>query len=282
MTKTKLITGVVLIAICLCSATFLSSNYNIIKKENPDSRNHNVCKKLLGNTLVYVVWAENKQSYPWTDYDIVSTVDSLNIAMKWLEKQAKLNNIKLNIIFDYYQNDSLKSIYQNMTGIVLDKLVAKEDAIERINKWGDKVVTKAFGLETKERLIAKLRDKNNVESVVLIFMLNNYFKKDYAFSFNTRSNKDVEFSIISSKSPIIISQEILRLFGAPYLFDHPSLANKKDKKQLEEMFPDDIMSNSQKSINDLQIQDITKYYIGWTDSLSNDFMKLVKDEKTKL
>lgn len=243
-------------------------------------KNHNVCKTFKGKILLYIIWAKTRQSYEWTDYEINSTVDSLNIAINWLNQQAENNNILLNIRFDYSQGDSIPSFYQKLGGSV-EEFITKSAQIERINKWADKIVRKATGLKNKERLIAKLRDENNTESVALIFILNNYFKADYAFSFNTTSNEDVEYSIISTKRPCLIAQEILNLFGAPYLYQHTTIKNKRDTKQLQQMFKDDIMATSDKNISQLTIGEITKYYIGWIDEIKDEYEKLIK-EKTKL
>ena len=48
----------------------------------------------------------------------------------------------------------------------------------------------------KERLIALLRDEYQVESVALLFMINNYFRSDIPLGINTLHNDDVEFAVV--------------------------------------------------------------------------------------
>jgi hypothetical protein len=245
------------------------------KKENMNGRDFNVCKKLQGDVLFYLVWAETRQSYQWTNYDINSTLDSMNVAIKWIESMAAKNNIKLKIRLDYYQSDTSKTVYQNFSGSI-KRLTNKEDGIIAVNKWTDKVVRTATGLKNRERFIAKLRDEYSVENVALIFMINNYFKSDYSFSLNTTSETDVEYSIISSKRPGIMLHEILHLFGAQYLYYHPSCTDKQMRRQLQAKFPNDIMAYPEKDIISLSIGDVTKYFIGWSDKLDEQYEKLLK------
>ena len=64
------------------------------------ARYKNVSKDLKNNVLLYFVFIDTKTTYPWTEFDIMSTIDSLNVAVKWIENQARQNNIELNIKTD--------------------------------------------------------------------------------------------------------------------------------------------------------------------------------------
>ncbi len=265
-----------IISITLLSSTKIASETPIIK-----SRNNNVCKIVSGDILVYVIFTKTKDSYDWKEYDLASTIDSLNVAINWIQQKAENNNIKAKLMLDYFGNDSIKSIYSKMGGSV-KKLITNKDGIESIEKWGDKIAKISSQEKDKERLIAQLRDQNGVESVALIYMINNYFSSDYAISFNTTNQEQVEYSIISSKKPQIIAQEILHLFGAPYLGNHSSIKNEKVQEEMNKLYPKDIMlSKYQSNINKCEISDITKYYIGWADSLSTENKTLLKQAKVK-
>lgn len=249
--------------------------------ENIDKRGHNVCKKLTGNVLVYVVFVETKESSNWDDYDINSAKDSVNKAVKWIQKQAEKNNIpNLNFQVEYYKNDSTQYVSQNVSGSI-KKILSKTEGADEINKWTDKVVKKATGMKNRERLIAKLRDQYGVESVVLLFMTNNYFKSSYSYSLNTMSDIDVEYMLLGNKEPGLIASEIMSVFGAHYMYHHPSVLDKKNRAKLKEMFPYDIMASPEKPITQLYVGEITQYYIGWKDQINVEYEKLIKEDRYK-
>ena len=64
------------------------------------SVNNNVCRRLTGKVVVYAVFVDSKETKPWTDYDIKSTLDSLRKGMDWLELQAQKDSIPLEIQID--------------------------------------------------------------------------------------------------------------------------------------------------------------------------------------
>ena len=225
MNKRLIIIIGILIGLSIMIFSFTSSDKNV------QPRNNNVCKKLQGNVLIYLIFTQTKETYNWSEYDIQSTIDSIKIATKWLEERARENNIELKFMVDYFQGDSSKSVFLKLNGTP-KKLITNDEGIDEINKWTDKIIKIATkDKKSKERLIANLRDQNRVESVGLFFLVNNYFKTDYSLSFNTETDANIEYSILSSKTPSIIAEEILHLFGAPYLYLHPSTNNKKNNPQ---------------------------------------------------
>jgi hypothetical protein len=246
------------------------------------ARNHNVSKKLKGDVLVYAIWVDTKSSRGWTNYDINTASDSINKAVNWLKEQAVKNNISLNISFDYLTTDTNRCVEQNLPGPV-SKVLAGEDGIEVLEKWGNRVVNKVYpDFKDKERLVAKLRDQYNVESVVLLYMLNNYYKDDCSISLNTMSNDYVEFAVTSFKEPALLAHEILHIFGAADLFYHRYSTTKKAKTELKEMFPDDIMASYHEPLYKLEIGPMTKYLIGWTDIIDPKFIPYFREQKSEV
>lgn len=236
---------------------------------------------MVGNVLVYVVFVETKNSYKWDSFDVNSTMDSLNKALSWIEAQAKKSNIeKLRFTVDNYRNDSTQYIYQNIKGGSFKKLISKYGT-EEVDKWGDKVVKKAFDVKNRAELIADLRNTYSVESVALIYMVNNYFRSDFSYAFNTGSNEDVEYAVMSTKEPSRIAQEILSLFGAHYLHNHPSVGDKRNRGRLKKMFPYDIMADPKKNIQQLYVGEITQYYIGWNDGINDSYQRMINNAKYK-
>ncbi len=258
----------------------------------------NVCKDLRNNILIYFIFVDSKITSPWTEFDIQSTIDSMRIAIRWIEGQAKKNDVQLNIISDYFIGERYTTVRKNLpnetvlgsfnTGSNLAK------GLGELNSWADNIV-KRVGAEVhivekdgipeiqnpknKERLVAHLRDEKQVESVVLLYLMNNYYRDDISLPVNHMGTDDVEFAIVSYKYPAVIAQNILNLFGVSDFSKSVYRRNEKKIKLLTEYFPGDIMQDVYaKNINDLEIGQYTKYLIGWSTELDPRYHSLLTDK----
>lgn len=260
-------------------------------------RYNNVCKDLKNDVLIYFVFIDTKTTSPWTEFDITSTLDSMDVAVEWLNKQAGLNKVKLKIKTDYYIGKEFATITRNLPlGTVRTSLTEPNfrKGLESINKWADYVsrkVGESFVIAAKdgipqqqaprdaERLIAHLRDEYSVESVALIFMVNNYYRTDISFAVNTLTHDDVEFAIVSYKYPSEIAHNILLLYGATDLYKTPMRQSAKKIKMADEFFSNEIMQDPYaKNVWSLEISDFTKYMIGWSDDLDERYEPLLTDK----
>ena len=257
----------------------------------------NVCKTLTNEVLLYFIFVDSKETSPWTEFDIQSTIDSLAVAVRWMHEQANKNNINLHIKSDYYIGEEYTTIRKALpNGSVLNSVTEPnlKKGLQELNKWADNIAKKAGSSfyinekdgipeiknpKNKERLIAHLRDEYNVESVALLFMVNNYYKTDISISVNTMNTEDVEFAIVSYKYPSEIVNNFLHLYGASDLFKTPFRRNEKKIKLAQEYFPNDIMLEPfAKDIWDLELGEYTKYLIGWVDKLDPDYHILLTDK----
>ena len=258
---------------------------------------NNVCKDLKNNVLLYFVFIDSKGTSPWTEFDIMSTIDSLSVAVKWLHKEAGKNNIPLKIKTDYYIGNEYATITRNLPKATVEESLLEpnlEKGIASLNKWSDyvaKIAGESFYMVAKdgipqqsnprdtERLIAYLRDEYSVESVALMFMVNNYFRNDISIALNTMNEDDVEFAIVSYKYPSEIAHNFLHLYGAADLYKTPFRKSEKKIKMAQNLFPNAIMQDPYaKSINDLEISDYTKYLIGWNLVMEPDHENLYLDK----
>jgi len=257
----------------------------------------NVCKDLKHDVLLYYIFIDNKSTSPWTEYDIQSTVDSVKVAIKWLQEQARLNNVPLKIKSDYFIGTDYATISKNLPqGSVLKSVTEPniKTGLFNINSWADGIA-KRVGVtlnipekdgirdiktpRNKERLIAYLRDTYQVESVALIFMVNNYFKTDISIQINTFNTEDVEFAVVSYKYPSEIAHNFLHLYGAADMYQTPFRRNEKRIKQLQEFFPNEVMMDPYaKNISQLEISDYTKYLIGWKNDYNQTYENLFTDK----
>ncbi len=261
-----------------------------------DGIRNNVCKELKDEILVYYIFVDSKETAPWTEFDIQSTIDSLETAVNWLELKARENNIQLNIITDYYIGTEYTTIRKNLEyGSVYNTATTPNlrKGLTELNRWSDGIaarvgkdirVVNKDGIpeiknpRNKERLAAHMRDEYKVESVALLFMVNNYFQNDISLVVNHMNTNDLEFAIVSYKYPTVIARNILTLFGAADL--NSSIYRRNDKKirLAQGFFPNDIMQDvHEKTLNTLEIGEFTKYLIGWEKELDSKYNILLTD-----
>jgi hypothetical protein len=256
----------------------------------------NVCKDLKNEVLAYFVFIDTKTTAPWTEFDIKSTLDSINVSINWLNQQAIKNNVKLQIRANYYIGKPYATVKRDLPQGSVEKSLnnsSLKQGFKDINLWADAIAKKVgstFNIpekdgipevknpKNKERLIAYLRDENNVESVALILMVNNYYRDDISVPVNIYKTDDVEFAIVSYKYPSEIAHNLLILYGAAPMYKCVYRRNEKKIFQAQQAFPKDIMLEPYaKRINDLNIGPLDRYLIGWTDRLDDKYKNLLTD-----
>ncbi|MBN1186020.1 MAG: hypothetical protein JXB49_27310 [Bacteroidales bacterium] len=278
-------------------SVILSTGFVSQKIDYRQGRFMNVCKGLNGDALIYCIFVDTKETKPWLDFDIRTTIDSLRIAVQWLNKQAQKNKITLNIKSDYFIGDEFATIRKNLPMGDVYKSVTEPNmktGIFELNNWANSVAKRAgmslniiqkdgipdiTNPRDKERFVAYLRDEYNVESVALMFMVNNYYKTDISISLNTLNTEDVEFAIVSYKYPAEIAHNFLHLYGAADMYETPYRKNDKKIEVLQKLFPNEIMLDPYaKNIWDLEISEYTKYLIGWSNSIAPLYEDLLVDK----
>lgn len=275
----------------------VSSSLTFKKLDYREAMNKNVCKHLRNDVLIYFIFVDSKETSPWSEFDIRTTIDSMAMARKWLMEQAVRNNIPLNIKTDYFIGKEFSTISRNLPFGTVAKTAVNPNlkkGLESLNEWADQIARKAgatFNIvqkdgipeiqapRNKERLIAYLRDEYQVESVALLFFVNNYFRSDISLPVNTMSTNDVEFAIVSYKYPSEIAHNVLHLYGAADIYPSLLRRNQNKAKELEAMFPNEIMRDPYaKNIRDMEISDYTKYLIGWDNNSKPEYSELYIDK----
>lgn len=262
-------------------------------------RYNNVCKSLHNEVLLYFVFIDTRTTYPWSEFDILTTIDSIQLATHWLEKEAKAQGIPLHIKTDFYIGDEFTTVQKNLPKNSVDECIKElklEDGMKSLSRWGDNI-SKTIGESlyikekdgiptvkkpaTKERLIAFLRDEYQVESVAMLMLVNNYFKTDISIGVNTLQNNDVEFAVVSYKYPSEIAHNFLHLYGAADLHETHFRRNKRNLKLATSAFPDDIMSEVYaRPLDELEIGPYTQYMIGWSEELDSQYEPLMAERFT--
>jgi hypothetical protein len=198
---------------------------------------------------------------------------------------------------DYYIGSDYTPINKNLPQGTLKTTLEKSglhDGLEEINQWADGIARRAGASfqvaekdgipeirnpRNKERLIAYLRDEYNVESVALLYLLNNYYRNDISVQVNTGDTKDVEFAVVSYKYPSEIAHNFLHLFGAADLFQTPFRKNEKKIKFAEQAFPNDIMQDPYaRNIWNLEMGEYTRFLVSWGSELKTEYQTLLTDK----
>jgi hypothetical protein len=246
--------------------------------------------------LVYFIFIDTKETSPWTEFDIISTIDSMAVAVKWMENEAKKQGVNLKIKKDYYIGKDYATINRSLPkGSVMKSFTEpnQRTGITELNKWADYVSRKAGesfyvapkdGIpqqqtpRTTERLIAHLRDEYSVESVALLFLVNNYYRTDISIQMNTLTTDAVEYALVSYKYPSEIVHNVLHLYGAADLYETPYRRSDRKIKLAAEFFPNEIMQDPYaKNLSSLEISEFTRYLIGWTNELEDRYKPLLTD-----
>lgn len=256
---------------------------------------NNVCKKLSGKVVIYAVFVDTKYTKPWTSFDILSTLDSIKIAAKWIEKKASEYSNSTTIEVVYHQSKKTIPISKNLPQKSLYKTLITTSplfGIKRTDNWANSIAVeagKSFSPDTssitktkivikdRERLIARLRDIYKTENVALMFFINNYFMEDISAVLHSASNDDnAEYGIVSYKTPAVIAHEFLHLFGAMDLYTTPWDKKRQAKKKKEwamKEFPNEIMAFTHRHIDSLEIGQFTRYLVGWDKTLNEEYRK---------
>ena len=256
---------------------------------------NNVCKSLEKKTVLYAVFVDSDGTHPWTEYDIHSTLDSMQVAVDWIEKQAVSNGKSLDIVLEYARNTSKDKVipfkeefkYKTLSG-TLFKYLDLTKGIDLLDEWSDNVskdvartlpdddseeiLTKNRS-NNRERLIAKLRNEYKTDNIALMFFVNNYFENEISIALHTSSGTETEYAIVSDKQPAVIAHEFLHLFGALDLylspFDKGFFLRMKKRKAMKK-YSNEIMAFTHRDIDSLDISPISKYLIGWDNKLDKD------------
>ncbi len=260
--------------------------------------NNNVCKRLVGNVVLYAVFVDSEPTSPWTTFDITSTIDSILKAISWMEAQATQANVRLNMSLEYHQNSKgVIPIEGRFSRKTLSETISATNGIKQVDTWADQIARTAlgsFGPDTsvvtntkvkprdRERLIARLRDIHKTDNVALIYFINNYYKEEMSVALHTASRENPEYAIVSYKNPGVIIHEFLHLFGALDLYVTPfdTKKNSIEKKAFAmNEFPDEIMAFPRRGLDSLNIGRFTKYLIGWERELDNRYKEMFIEKK---
>ena len=62
---------------------------------------NNVCKTLEKKTILYAIFVDSDATHPLSEYDINSTLDSIQVSVDWIVKQANESGVNLSIHIEH-------------------------------------------------------------------------------------------------------------------------------------------------------------------------------------
>jgi len=285
----KNLSRVVVLVLCV----LLSGCSSIVDSENKWFRDSNVCKKLVGDVLVYPVFVEQKKGELWAEEDRFQYLDSLQVALMWIQKQAAADAIKLNFVTHAHPKVMKKGLPGKSVKGALE-MFGGTKSFTKFNKHYDGISKKVSPsiekeeklkpfvkkIKSKERLIAKLRNVYQVESVVLMFVHKPEDLSHLYLNLNSLTNKDVEYMVTTFQAPTVIAYQVLQLYGAAtMMYNSGKKKEKASKLIVEDKFPEDIMANLGKTIQSLEMGEYTKYLIGWSN-VEEEYYKSIVSERS--
>jgi hypothetical protein len=290
--KFKLALLLSLLFLCILPSCY-TVQYTAGYEALPTTKNQNVCGFLKDSVIVYAIFVDAAGYHPWTEFDIESTLDSVNKAMSWVEQKAHDSNNHVGINVVQHKQSSKWSFPERKARTTLRMgyatstkrrhIVSFDSWADAIAKYAGKSVKKATGSKVgtrnkvinAERLIANLRDRHETENVALMFFVNGYYENNPSYSFNTETNgPDIEYSIITNKNPAVIAHEFLHLFGAIDLYPTARYSNF-NSVELRAAYPNEVMLVQHREITKLEISPITRYFLGWQEALDKPNTRLL-------
>ena len=132
----------IIIYIILFAFLFVGTSATTPSIDFGAGRYNNVCKSLQNDVLLYFVFVDTRTTFPWSEFDILTTIDSIQVAVHWLEREAKARGINLLIKTDFYIGDEFTTIQKNLPQNSVDETIRNLNLVEgmkSLSRWGDNI-----------------------------------------------------------------------------------------------------------------------------------------------
>ena len=245
--------------------TAQNNKYRKLTKPEKDKLGAADQNKLYGDiyTLCFFI---DTQFDEWTEEEVEYYLLELESSQYWLADEAARYGVEVNFINDFFQTVEeiieVPYVRSNNSWQLLDKTMREMsyDNHQQFLDW------QQFDLE------------NNKLSVLFFVKDNNR-----SHARNYRSKKNLDTAVIYAKSTFgrptthyTISHELMHLFGAWDLY-HGESQTREQAELLLEYFPNSIMINTWRNHENLEVDELTAYLIGWTDEIEEEYLNFKPD-----
>ena len=201
------------------------------------------CEYLRGDVTVTVIFAEDP-AFPWTEEDLQTAKDTLDLEAGILEAEAAAYGVELNIDWNYIRMAYGEPYSQE------DWFAWVEPALEsnQLPHWGS--------------INVRMEEQLGVQAAPVIFCFN---QDGRAFA---TGNKEVDASetVVLYRDLTAFRHELCHLFGAVDYYYPDIVADIS-----AEYFPESLMHSGGDSVDSF-----TAYLLGWTDELSDEAVYLLE------
>ena len=212
------------------------------------SRNVGPCGKLLGKVEVLVVFVSTPL-HPWTEQKKQEVYRISDSSLNFMRKNAQQYHANVN--FDHVG--------------YLDFTVSSEAGLGGSDDWYWEIIHNVYQENSIAQVYDRYRHDQGVDEAPMIFMFNSW---DRSY---TSCGHSEEYCVIFCDTEMhdnYLTHELYHLYGAIDYYDYNGEGVESVAKK---HFPNNVMAGTGSEVDDL-----TAYLLGWTDTLSskaNQFLR---------
>lgn len=220
--------------------------------------------------ICYLIIFLNDEESSWSEKDKTSFIDNkLEPSLDFLQNKASTYDITLNNTYEAYTKEDKSDLAYN--GIVEANVVnngSQDDILKQ--------VAKSMGYWSPRWMNLALQAKLGVRQVAYLIVVNKE-GRSYKHTYAQSKIEKYEYCVFFAKSiaydgqncSSTIAHEILHLFGAEDYYD-PYGKYPEREKLTQKLYPNDIMMEAYRNVNNAEIGAYTAYSIGWTDQMPEE------------
>lgn len=221
--------------------------------------------KLYGDiyTLCFFVDTQRDQ---WSEEEVAYYLGELENSQYWLMEEASVYGAEINFINDYFQTVEEVVEVPTVTSANSFRLLQEVMLQMSYKDYRDFLNFQQFDIE-----------ENKLS--VLFFVKSN----DRSHARNYSHKKNLDTAIIYAKSTFgrvtshyTFSHELLHLFGAWDLYKGESQTLDQATK-LKELFPNSIMINTWSNQENLEVDELTAFLVGWAEEVEEEYLDFRPD-----
>ncbi len=251
---------------------FILSNITLSLSAQTFSPNkEKIYQSLIGEVYLFSLFIDTEEE-DWEEEEINYYYTQLLESEAWLTDQATYYDQVLSFENDYF--------IDNKQQIYLNDIRRGQSAKRTVNK-----ALVELGYDDFEDFLEKTNFDFSKNRLKMVFFVK---KKDRSHAINYFSNKDLDIAIVYCKSTYgrmtnhhVISHEILHQFGAWDLYNGESQSAEFAEKAIK-LYPNSIMINVWRNRDNLEVDELTAWRIGWHYDYQEAFAQFDPNEKKRI
>ncbi len=236
--------------------------------DNSMRKNYGVgsCYDMKESICYLIIFLDDKES-SWSEEDKLKFMEKkFEPSLSFLHEKAESYNVTLNDKYLVYEKEDKSAVTYSQ---VIDADIVENGSQDGILS----AVASSLGYPSVRSMNLNLKKDLEVDQVAYLIVLNKK-GRSYKHSHQINSTEKYEFCVFFNDTILYkdgnctstIAHEILHLFGAEDYYD-PYGEFPKREKLAKELYPNDIMNETFKNINDAEIGNFTAYTVGWIDEM---------------